>query len=80
MLKLPRLHLRLAPSCCVSSHITLPKVFLLGGPSAKKKAPTVAPSRCWIVFRNELNPRKNLQRLWNAEGPKNTFPELVAGK
>jgi hypothetical protein len=23
---------------------------------------------------------KNSLRLWNAEGPKNTFPELVAGK
>jgi hypothetical protein len=39
MPKLPGLQLRLVPSCCVSSHITPPKVFLLGGPSAKKKAP-----------------------------------------
>jgi hypothetical protein len=39
MPKLPGLQLRLVPSCYVSSHITLLKVFLLGGPSAKKKAP-----------------------------------------
>jgi hypothetical protein len=30
-------------------------------------------------FRNELDPRKT-QRLRNAEGPKNTFPELVIEK
>jgi hypothetical protein len=30
------------PSCCVSSHIILPKVFLLGGPSVKKQAPNRA--------------------------------------
>jgi hypothetical protein len=33
-------------SCCACLHIVLPKVFLLRGPSAEKKAPTVAPSRC----------------------------------
>jgi hypothetical protein len=30
-------------------------------------------------FRNELDPQKT-QRLWNAEGPKNTFPKLVIEK
>jgi hypothetical protein len=55
-------------------------VFLLGGTSAKKKAPNSSPSRCWIVFHNELDPRKKSQRLQNAEGPKNIFIELVAEK
>jgi hypothetical protein len=32
-----------------------------------------------LFFRNELDPRKT-QRLQNAEGPKNTFPELVIEK
>jgi hypothetical protein len=27
------------PSCCVSSHIILPKVFLLGGPLVNKQTP-----------------------------------------
>jgi hypothetical protein len=39
MPKLSGLCLRLVPSCCVNSHIILPKVFLLGGPSVKKQAP-----------------------------------------
>jgi hypothetical protein len=41
MPKLPGLYLQLIPSCCVCLHITLPKVFLLGGPSARKKAPNI---------------------------------------
>jgi hypothetical protein len=43
MPKLSGLLLRLVPSCCVSSHIILLKVFLLGAPSVKKHAPNSSP-------------------------------------
>jgi hypothetical protein len=45
----------------------------------RRRPPTVVPSRARSFFRNELDPRKT-QRLQNAEGPKNTFPELVIKK
>jgi hypothetical protein len=38
----------------------LPKVFLLTRPSATKQTPNSSPSRCQIVFRNELDPWKIL--------------------
>jgi hypothetical protein len=59
--------------------IILPKVFFLDDLRRRRRPPTVAPLRCLIVFRNELNPRKT-RRLPNAEGSKNTFPELVVKK
>jgi hypothetical protein len=31
-------------------------VFLFMGPSAMKQTPNSSPSRCQIVFRNELDP------------------------
>jgi hypothetical protein len=37
--------LRHIPSCCACLHIVLPKVFLLRGPSAEKKAPNKYSSR-----------------------------------
>jgi hypothetical protein len=46
----------------------------------EKKSPNSSP---FVVldrfFHNELDPRKT-RRLRNAEGPKNTFPELVIKK
>jgi hypothetical protein len=46
----------------------------------EKKTPNSSPfAMLDCFFRNELDPRKT-QRLQNAEGPKNTFPELVIEK
>jgi hypothetical protein len=59
-------------------HITLLKVFLLGRPSAKKKAHNSSPFVVLDRFSSSI--RKKSQRLRNAEGPKNTFPELIAEK
>jgi hypothetical protein len=44
-----------------------------------KKTPNSSPFAVLDRFHNELDLRK-IQRLRNAEGPKNTFPELVGGK
>jgi hypothetical protein len=54
------------------------RCFFLWDLRRRSRPPTVAPSRCQIVFRNELDLWKNSLRLRNAEGPKNTFPKLVA--
>jgi hypothetical protein len=45
------------------------RCFCLEDLRRRRRPPTVAPSRCWIVFRNELDPRKT-RKLRNAEGPK----------
>ena len=63
----------------VASVLIFRRCFFLQDLQRRSRPPTVAPSRCYIVFHNELDPRKT-RRLWNAEGPKNTFPELVAEK
>jgi hypothetical protein len=63
-------------SDCISS---CRRCFCLDDLRWRRKPPIVAPSQCYIVFRNELDPRKT-RRLWNAEGPKNTFPKLIAEK
>jgi hypothetical protein len=41
-----------------------------------RRPPTVPFAVLGRFFHNELDPRKT-RRLLNAEGPKNTFPELV---
>jgi hypothetical protein len=56
--------------------ITLIMISSSRGPSAEKKTPIVALRGARSFFHNELDPRK-LRRLLDAEGPKNTFPELV---
>ena len=55
------------------------RCFCLEDLRRRRRPPTVDPSWCYIVFRNELDPQK-IRRLWNVEGPKNTFPELIAEK
>jgi hypothetical protein len=63
-------------SVCISS---CRRCFFLEDLRRRRRPPTVAPSWCWIVFHNELDPRK-ISKASNAEGPKNTFSELVAKK
>jgi hypothetical protein len=45
----------------------------------RRRPPTVALRGTRSFFHNELDPRKT-RRLLDAEGPKNTFPELVIKK
>jgi hypothetical protein len=76
-----------SPNCrfgiylCVMSACILScwRCFYLEDLRRRRRPPTIAPSRCWIVFCNKLDPRKS-RGLRNVEGPKNTFPELVAEK
>jgi hypothetical protein len=42
-------------SACMSS---CRRCFCLEDLWRRRRPPTVAPSRCWIIFRNELDPRK----------------------
>jgi hypothetical protein len=42
-------------SACISS---CRRCFCLEDLQRRRRPPTVAPSRCWIVFRNELDPQK----------------------
>jgi hypothetical protein len=69
------IHLHVTPACMSSCR----RCFCLEDLRRRRRPPTVAPSRCLIVFRNELDPRKG-RRLRNVEGPKKTFPKLVAEK
>jgi hypothetical protein len=61
-------------------YIVLPKVFLLKGPLAQKKAPNSSPFAVLDRFFVMISIREKSQRLRNAKGPKNTFPELIAEK
>jgi hypothetical protein len=69
------IYLHVAPACILSYR----RCFCLEDLRRRKRPPIVAPSWCYIVFRNELDPRKT-RRLRNAEGPKNTFTELIVEK
>jgi hypothetical protein len=69
------IYLHVAPACISSCR----RCFCSEDLRQRRKPPIVAPSWCYIVFRNYLDPRK-IRRLRNAKGPKNTFPELVAEK
>jgi hypothetical protein len=59
------IHLHVTPACMSSCRMC----FCLEDLWWRRRPSTVAPSRCYIVFRNELNPQKTW-RLQNAEGPK----------
>jgi hypothetical protein len=69
------IYLRVVPACIWPCR----RCFCLEDLRRRRRPPTVSPSPCWIIFRNELD-RQKTRRLRNAEGPKNTFPELVAEK
>jgi hypothetical protein len=67
----------------------LPKVFLLTGSSATKHTPNSSPFAVLDRFSWSVRKSPRLRRGWSvrksprlrrAEGPKNTFPELVAKK
>jgi hypothetical protein len=63
-------------SACMSS---CQRCFCLEDLRRRRSPLTVAPSRCLIVFRNELDPRK-ISKASECRRSKNTLSELIAEK